>query len=305
MIIWLLFLLYPFSLHGIIIKGYTLTSPSGAIVKAIGEKHPSSEYTPPQDKVRNQVEICKEFARQQPRENTVFLVEEVSPSIAKCVEANYAWVLNDMRKIAETTGLEYKNIDLRAATTAANHVFSKFRRKEKIDKTLSFGPLPCDMKKPSFVTLDDLFAEKERYIDTIKHQFYWLDREQEKADILHKSLGDSLQGYDLSITVRDFCKKSSDEVREQVCHAMYNLNFYLFDKYAEKIVLDYAENRRYMVLLAAGFTHISNIKEELQAEYGWDHRVYSKGDGLSGYELKTMLGIATWWDYTKNVFGYV
>lgn len=293
MIIWLLFLLCPFSLHGIIIQGYALTSSSGSKVSALGDLHPSHGYIPPQDRVRNQVEICREFARRQSREKTVFLVEEVSPSIAKIYdEINEASILNDMRKVAESTGLEYKNIDLRSATIAAQHVFHRYRRKEKIDKTLSFGPSPDEMKKPSFVTLDDLFAEKERYIDNMRN-FSWLEDEQERADRLHKALSISLQGCDVSMTVRKFCKKNSDVVCDQFFHAMEGLSFYLFDTYAKKVVLDYAENRHYGVLLVAGFKHIFNIKDQLDQGHNWDYCCYLNGEGLSEHELRSTLRIDT------------
>lgn len=308
MIIWLLFLLCPFSLHGIITKGYALTSPSGPIAIALGDTHPSPEYTPPEDGVRNQVEICRKFAEQQSRDNTVFLVEEIAPSITKIYdEIEEASILHDIHKIATSTGFEYKNIDLRSATIAAHHVFARRQRNEKINKRLSFGPSLSEMKKPTRVTWDDLFEEKERYIENIR-QFSWLGSEQKKVDRLHDALSNTLKLYDvrdLSMRVRDFCKQQPDEAREKVLEAMDNLSFYLFDKYATKVVLDYTENRRYKVLLAAGFVHVTNIKSQLTAEHGWDYRAYCKGEYLSGYDLKTMLGITTWWDYTKSIFGYL
>lgn len=307
MIIWLLFLLCPFSLHGIIIKGYELTSPSGAKVSALGDLHPSPEDMPPQDKERNQVEVCREFARQQSeqsREKTVFLVEEISPSIVKTISPHLNFVLKDVPQVAKSTGLGYENIDLRAATHAAYYVFDKHQRKEKISKKILLGSSSCEMS-PSLVTLDDLFKEKERYIDTMKQQFSWGEQEQEKADKLHSVLYDRLQGSDLSMTIHEFCKQKSDEACERVCDAMDNLSFYLFDKYGKKLVFDYAENRRYRVLLAAGFVHVTNIQDQLEREHGWSYYVRFNGGGLSGYELKSTLGITTWWDYTKSIFGCI
>ena len=301
----LLFLLLCSShLHAVIIKGVSYISHS---VKMVEDRHPSIKLKPDQNKVKSQLAVLNAFAQSQSQlvqENIVVLAEEISPSIAKYIGPNEACILNDMRKVAEAHELKCENIDLRGAILAARHALNRSLRREPIDLTLEFGPTQDSLKKPLLVILDDLFEEKERYIDCIR-KFSWSDGEQKKLDIFHKELFDALQGRDLDTTVCRFCEETSDEVKNQVYKKMNDMSLYLFDNYTRKTVVDYSE-RGHTVLLAAGYEHINNVMDQLEIEHSWqDYRIHYSGDVLANYDLKSTLDIATCWDHTKSFFGYV
>ncbi len=299
MIFLFLLLLSSSHLYAIITKGYSFTSPAHSNVKMIGDKHPSIDHKPDQNKVKNQLAVLNAFLQCQSQQNTVVLAEEISPSLAKYIKADNAFILRDMRILAKRYGVKYENIDLRGATLAAGYVIKK---DEPINKTLSFGPTQDALKTPSLVTLDDLFEEKERYIGHIRGRFSWSRKEQKQLNVFSRALSNTLQGWDWDITVDTFCRNTSPEVKNEVYKKIYDMRMYLFDNYAKKVVMDYSQD--HTVLLAAGFDHIQNVKDQLVTEHGWqDYRVHYNGDVLTDYNLKSTLGITTWWDHTKNCFG--
>ncbi len=291
-----------------ITEGYSFTAPEHKNVKMIGVKHSTDdEHRPERDRLKSQLAILDTFLAGQPKQKTVVLAEEVSSSIAKCIKSDDPYLLRDMRVLASKHGLNYEDVERRWDTIAAGHVLIRCLDNRQINWSLSFGPSQGPLRTPLSVTLDDLFKEEERYISCIKERFSWSDQEQKRSNALHLALLNALQGQDLGTRVYDFCKDRSPVAKkqqQQVYNKMGAMSTYLFDTYTKKMVMDY-NSKGHTVLLTAGYEHIWEIKNQLEKEHGWeDYTNHYNGDMLTDYNLKSMLGVANWWDHTKNCLGW-